>query len=99
MSYGMIRIKFSHKVLVLAFSILFHGTGVSAQHGPEERTMLAMVLANKYFMEKWPHVGKTIITDRERNQKITSRWVTILLQTSRISDLVASCLPEAKCTK
>jgi len=40
-----------------------------------EKTMEAMVLANKYFMEKWPDVGKTIITDRERPSNIWTRGV------------------------
>jgi hypothetical protein len=31
------------------------------------------VLANKYFMEKWPDVGKTIITERERPSNIWTR--------------------------
>jgi len=34
-----------------------------------------MVLANKYFMEKWPDVGKTITTDRERPSNIWTRGV------------------------
>ncbi|HOK26637.1 MAG TPA: glycoside hydrolase family 88 protein [Bacteroidales bacterium] len=40
---------------------------------PKEKTLQAMVLANKYFMEKWPDVGKTIITDRERPSNIWTR--------------------------
>jgi unsaturated rhamnogalacturonyl hydrolase len=38
-----------------------------------DETMKAMVLANKYFMEKWPDVGKTIITERERPSNIWTR--------------------------
>lgn len=34
-----------------------------------------MVLANKYFMEKWSDVGKTIITERERPSNIWTRGV------------------------
>ena len=34
-----------------------------------------MVLANKYFMEKWPDVGKVIITDRSRPSNIWTRGV------------------------
>jgi unsaturated rhamnogalacturonyl hydrolase len=37
--------------------------------------MESMVLANKYFMEKWPDVGKVIITDRERPSNIWTRGV------------------------
>jgi unsaturated rhamnogalacturonyl hydrolase len=36
-------------------------------------TMKAMVLANKYFMGKWPDVGKTIITETERPGNIWTR--------------------------
>jgi unsaturated rhamnogalacturonyl hydrolase len=40
---------------------------------PKEKTMSAMILANKYFMEKWPDVGKTTVTDRERPSNIWTR--------------------------
>jgi unsaturated rhamnogalacturonyl hydrolase len=40
-----------------------------------EKTMEAMVLANKYFMEKWPDAGKPIVTDRERPSNIWTRGV------------------------
>ncbi len=54
-------------ISILSFSLL------SAQFVPKDRTMSAMVLANKYFMEKWPDAGKTIITDRERPSNIWTR--------------------------
>lgn len=41
----------------------------------KETTMQAMILANAYFMNKWPDVGKTIITDRERVSNIWTRAV------------------------
>jgi unsaturated rhamnogalacturonyl hydrolase len=34
-----------------------------------------MVLANKYFMEKWPDVGKIIVTNRPRPSNIWTRGV------------------------
>lgn len=40
-----------------------------------DETMNALVVANKYFMDKWPDVGKTIITDRERPSNIWTRGV------------------------
>jgi unsaturated rhamnogalacturonyl hydrolase len=46
-----------------------------AQTISSEQTMESMVLANQYFMEKWPDVGKTIITDRERPSNIWTRGV------------------------
>jgi unsaturated rhamnogalacturonyl hydrolase len=48
---------------------------ISAQPVSKEKTMESMVLANKYFMEKWPDVGKTIITERERPSNIWTRAV------------------------
>jgi len=41
----------------------------------KEKTMESMVLANKYFMEKWPDVGQVIITDRSRPSNIWTRGV------------------------
>lgn len=58
-------------VLVLAGSI----SNIDGQAVTKERTMQAMVLANKYFMEKWTDVGKTIITERERPSNIWTRGV------------------------
>ena len=37
--------------------------------------METMVLANKYFMEKWPDASKTIITDSEHPEDIWTRAV------------------------
>lgn len=39
----------------------------------KESTLQAMILANKYFMDKWPDVGKAIVTDRERPSNIWTR--------------------------
>jgi unsaturated rhamnogalacturonyl hydrolase len=40
-----------------------------------EKTMDALILANKYFMTKWPDTGKPIVTDRERPSNIWTRGV------------------------
>jgi rhamnogalacturonyl hydrolase YesR len=56
---------------IILFSLSFYH--LSAQSVPRESTMAAMVLANKYFMDKWPDVGKTIITERERPSNIWTR--------------------------
>jgi len=48
-------------------------SSVFSQSVPADRTMSAMVLANKYFIEKWPDVGKTIMTERERPSNIWTR--------------------------
>jgi len=34
-----------------------------------------MVLANAYFMNKWPDTGKSIVTNRERSSNIWTRAV------------------------
>ena len=41
----------------------------------KEQTLNEMILANRYFIDKWPDVGKTIITDRERPSNIWTRGV------------------------
>lgn len=55
--------------------IIFTFSDLSAQIVSKEKTMESMVLANKYFMEKWPDVGKPIITERERPSNIWTRGV------------------------
>jgi|WetSurMetagenome_2_1015567.scaffolds.fasta_scaffold00015_97 unsaturated rhamnogalacturonyl hydrolase len=51
------------------------GKQIVLQTVSKEKTMDAMILANKYFMEKWPDVGKPSITDRERPSNIWTRGV------------------------
>ncbi len=53
----------------------YTGKPVVVQTIPNEKTMDAMVLANKYFMDKWTDVGKPIVTDRERPSNIWTRSV------------------------
>jgi unsaturated rhamnogalacturonyl hydrolase len=49
---------------------------VNAQQLPSrEETLKKMIVANDYFMAKWPDVGKTIITNRERPSNIWTRGV------------------------
>lgn len=40
-----------------------------------EKTLQAMTVANKYFMDKWPDVGKRIVTNRDRASNIWTRGV------------------------
>jgi rhamnogalacturonyl hydrolase YesR len=50
--------------------------GLRAQKATSPEIILEkMQLANKYFMEKWPDVGKTIVTNRERPSNIWTRAV------------------------
>ncbi len=69
-----IKIIYLVAVSILGLSITSL-TESSAQLIPSDKTIEAMVLANKYFMEKWPDVGKTIITERERPSNIWTRGV------------------------
>ncbi|WP_370476314.1 glycoside hydrolase family 88/105 protein [Tamlana flava] len=49
---------------------------LTAQEIPDKKEILQhMQLANKYFMEKWPDVGKTIVTNKERPSNIWTRGV------------------------
>lgn len=41
----------------------------------KQETLQAMQVANQYFMNKWPDVGKTLITDIERASNIWTRAV------------------------
>jgi rhamnogalacturonyl hydrolase YesR len=60
-------------LLVLLF---LNQTLLNAQQLPERKDVLEkLVLANDYFMKKWPDVGKTLITDRERPSNIWTRGV------------------------
>jgi unsaturated rhamnogalacturonyl hydrolase len=58
-------------ILVLFFPFF----SLSSQIVPSVKTMESMMLANKYFMEKWPDAGKAIITERERPSNIWTRSV------------------------
>jgi unsaturated rhamnogalacturonyl hydrolase len=42
---------------------------------PNEKTLHAMTVANKYFMEKWPDVGKRIVHEISRASNIWTRAV------------------------
>jgi unsaturated rhamnogalacturonyl hydrolase len=66
--------KLEFVVYVLGLIILSSNT-LTTQPVSKEKTMQTMVLANKYFMEKWPDVGKIIVTDRPRPSNIWTRGV------------------------
>jgi rhamnogalacturonyl hydrolase YesR len=68
----MYRLKISFCVLGL---IIFFFNNLSAQNISKTKTMETMVLANKYFMGKWPDVGKVIVTERARPSNIWTRGV------------------------
>ena len=57
-------------VLSLAFTV------VGQKRLPDnEKTLGAMRTANQYFMDKWPDVGKRIVTERSRASNIWTRSV------------------------
>ena len=66
-----------NKKLILALiSIAFLSQSINAQQLPERREILkTMILANDYFMKKWPDTGKPIVTNRERPSNIWTRGV------------------------
>ena len=61
-------------ICIIGF-LIFSTGNLSAQTVSSGKSMESMVLANKYFMEKWPDVGKTIITDSERPGNTWTRGV------------------------
>jgi unsaturated rhamnogalacturonyl hydrolase len=64
------------KIFLIAFGLLGLSANIlKSQSIPKSQTMETMVLANKYFMEKWPDVGKVIVTDRPRPSNIWTRGV------------------------
>jgi len=61
---------------LILYCLLLACSLVNAQQLPlKDETLKKMNLANGYFMEKWPDVGKTIITERERPSNIWTRGV------------------------
>lgn len=63
--------------LLLFFAICFlYTSSSSAQESFDKKLVLKqMMQANDYFMKKWPDVGKTIITNKERPSHIWTRGV------------------------
>lgn len=64
------------KLLLLLVSALMMTITVQAQKAPSKKSILkVMRLTNKYFMNKWPDPGKSIVTNRERPSNIWTRAV------------------------
>ena len=64
------------KRLYFAFVLLFVSTISISQSTVDRKQVLEeMMLANQYFMDKWPDTGKTIITNKERPSNIWTRAV------------------------
>lgn len=64
------------QLIILLISSVLLSLQINAQELPDRNKVLnQMELANSYFMKKWPDVGKTIITNRERPSNIWTRGV------------------------
>jgi unsaturated rhamnogalacturonyl hydrolase len=65
------------RALLMICAVLVLVSKVSAQKKlpPKEKTLDAMHRANKYFMAKWPDVGKRIVTEKSRASNIWTRAV------------------------
>ena len=65
------------KKLFLFFAICFlYFNTTNAQQSFDKKLVLKqMIQANDYFMQKWPDVGKTIVTNKERPSNIWTRAV------------------------
>ena len=62
--------------IVLLKICMVIGITLNAQELPGKEDILQkMTLANKYFMDKWPDVGKRIVTDQSRASNIWTRGV------------------------
>jgi unsaturated rhamnogalacturonyl hydrolase len=64
-------------VVLIGFLVEFSSINLAAQKRlpPQKETLDAMIRANKYFMEKWPDVGKRIVHERSRASNIWTRAV------------------------
>jgi unsaturated rhamnogalacturonyl hydrolase len=64
------------KLLLLLTGALMMMVAVHAQKIPSKKSVLkAMRVTNKYFMNKWPDAGKSIVTNKERPSNIWTRAV------------------------
>ncbi|MBD0823712.1 glycoside hydrolase family 88/105 protein [Aestuariibaculum marinum] len=61
--------------LSFSLGLLISGLSFAQQPFNKKEVLEDMQLANKYFMEKWQDVGKTIITNKERPSNIWTRGV------------------------
>lgn len=62
-------------LLLVGFLIGIQGVSISQNLLSKREIMEKMVLANSYFMKKWPDTGKSIITNKERPSNIWTRAV------------------------
>ncbi len=63
------------KFIAVFISSIIFATAFAQKLPKKKITLKAVQLANKYFMDKWPDAGKTIITNKERPSNIWTRAV------------------------
>ncbi|WP_460761508.1 glycoside hydrolase family 88/105 protein [Niabella terrae] len=63
------------KFSLLLFALLGVVTAPAQQLPSKKKLLKTMRLTNRYFMQKWPDPGKTIITNKERPSNIWTRAV------------------------
>lgn len=61
--------------LFLTMAVFFAGKSLAQNPPSKKEIMDKMVLANAYFVNKWPDTGKSIVTNRERPSNIWTRAV------------------------
>ena len=62
-------------IILVAITLMGSAKDKTEKLPNRAEVLKTMVLANKYFMDKWPDTGKTIITNRERPSNIWTRGV------------------------
>lgn len=63
------------KIFLLLLPALFSVAAFSQKMPSKKSVLKTLRLTNKYFMDKWPDAGKSIITNRERPSNIWTRAV------------------------
>ncbi len=62
-------------IVLVAVTLFASAKGKTEKLPEREDVLRTMVLVNKYFMDKWPDTGKTIVTNKERPSNIWTRAV------------------------
>ena len=62
-------------LISILISVLLQGSAYAQVSLDRQDVLEKMQLANNYFMKKWPDVGKTIVTNKERPSNIWTRSV------------------------
>ncbi|MEH6704321.1 MAG: glycoside hydrolase family 88 protein [Galbibacter orientalis] len=63
------------KNLLLIITLCIVSSSYAQDTFKKEEILKNLMLANAYFMDKWPDTGKTIITNKERPSNIWTRGV------------------------